>query len=170
MGQRVWNTSGGLMRPDFLGMGRQTGGVGGGGELCVISSDSVLPFWKSVSSGTIAATWICACTSGNKAPTCRKINAGCQALLWLAGPVRLSEVFLMSWDHFWELWNWEENLFGFIVSSKIPQDAVVTMTAQEIFASAWLVCWIAMIIKEIKSLAIRTDFLAVLKRAERRFG
>lgn len=44
------------MRPDFLGMGRQTGGVGGGGELCVISSDSVLPFQKSMSSGTIAAT------------------------------------------------------------------------------------------------------------------
>lgn len=25
------------MQPDFLGMGRQTGGVGGGGELLVIS-------------------------------------------------------------------------------------------------------------------------------------
>lgn len=172
MGQKGWNTSGGLMRPDFLGMGRGTGGVRGEGELCVIPSDSILSSQKSIFSGTIAATWICVCTSGNKAPLLRKIYAGCWALLWLASPVRLlGEGFFVSSDHFWELWNWEEKLWLHSLIKNPPGTLrSVWLSAHKIFASAWLVCWITTIIKEIKSLAIWRDILTVLERVGRKFS
>lgn len=74
-----------LIRPDFLEVGMQPGEVWGGRELCVIYRDSVFTSWKAISSGTTAAAWLCVSTSGNKAHPLRKINTGCQALLWLAG-------------------------------------------------------------------------------------